>query len=267
MNHDLTYYTCNICGVQNEYPTEALHHRELINCISCGCCARFRGIARVVQERLLYNTTRCLGQAWPRKTIKGIGISDDLRYSCHLERLFEYTNTFFHTEPRLDITTQVFGSPGEWDFIICSEVLEHVLSPVSASLLNLNRMLRLGGTLILSTPYLDGYESIEHFPHLHQFTVDQIDDRWIVSNTRRDGMSEQFQDPIFHGGPGATLEMRVFGEGDLFSLLFHAGFHVQVYEPKNLECGFVWNANVENPLHGDRKLKSYILAATKNTNV
>jgi hypothetical protein len=204
-----------------------------------------------------------LAAARPRKNIKGIGISDDLRYSSHLERLFNYTNTFFHTEPRLDITHQIFGSPDEWDFIICSEVLEHVVYPVSSSLKNLNVMLRLGGTLILSTPYLEGYESIEHFPLLHNFTVDNVGERWIVSNTRLDGKLEQFQDPIFHGGPGSTLEMRVFGEGDLFSLLSNSGFLVKVYEPTDWESGVVWKPNVENLLHGDRKLKSYIIAATK----
>jgi SAM-dependent methyltransferase len=62
-----------------------------------------------------------------------------------------------HPEVRYEVKS-VYGDladlmpPGGWDLIVSSEVIEH-LSRTSAFLANMNRHLRPGGWLILTTPY------------------------------------------------------------------------------------------------------------------
>jgi hypothetical protein len=46
----------------------------------------------------------------------------------------------------------------------------------------------------------------------------------VLVNRRRDGSVEIFEDLVFHGGPGSTVEMRVFTEESLRDNLLGAGF-------------------------------------------
>lgn len=59
-------------------------------------------------------------------------------------------------------------------------------------------------------PYHHGEETREHYPNLHNFVVTKILDSNCLVNKTREGNLEIFQDPVFHGGEGATLEMRLF---------------------------------------------------------
>ena len=68
----------------------------------------------------------------------------------------------------------------------------------------------------------------------------------------------------FHGGPGSVLEMRIFGEGNLFDLLNAAGFDsVKALPPCDEPIGYVWQDNVEHVLAGSRRGKSYVLVCSK----
>ena len=46
----------------------------------------------------------------------------------------------------------------------------------------------------------------------------------VLVNRRSDGTYEVFDNLVFHGGKGATLELRVFSESDLRQHLATAGF-------------------------------------------
>ena len=62
-----------------------------------------------------------------------------------------------------------------------------------------------------------------------------------VRNRRRDGQVEEFPSPVFHGGPGTTLEMRLFSRDSLLRDLRAAGFReVRVADEGVPEFGIVW---------------------------
>jgi len=89
---------------------------------------------------------------------------------------------------------------------------------------NLNRMLKPDGLLLLTVPYRIDGRTVEHFPELHEYALAAPGGRTVLVNRRRDGSIEVFENLSFHGGDGSTLEMRVFTEISLKELLAGAGF-------------------------------------------
>lgn len=252
-------FRCNICGTQNSID-EGQKHRELLVCVGCGGNARLRGIVFAIQRAFL-STEQPLTKAMPVKNISGLGFTDSHAYANELARLFNFTNTYFHAEPFLDITSAESAAQyAPQDFVICSDVIEHVLLPMSA-LRNLRSLVKPGGVLILSVPYLEGYDSIEHFPQLHKWRVVELSPgRHVMVNERTDGTIETFANPHFHGGPGAVLEMRVFGEGDLLARLNYAGFrNVEILEANMPGIGYVWDYRCERTDWHGRGGKSCVM--------
>ncbi len=151
------------------------------------------------------------------------------------------------------------------DFVISSDVLEHVHAPVSSALINVHNMLKPGGKLILTVPYVEGYETIEHFPHLLAYEIAKLGDTYVLVNQRADGQVEMHQNLSFHGGPGSVLELRIFGEGDLFATLASAGFNsISVLVPDDAAIGYFWEEHIENPLTKGRRNKSYVMVCTRD---
>lgn len=160
----------------------------------------------------------------PQKQFVGLGMSDAPVYSDLLERVFSYTNTYYHTEPRLDIVDPPAELLGKHDFIISSDVMEHVAPPVNKAFRNLAALLKPGGVLVLTVPFATEGKTVEHFPDLYDYRIVENDDRQRLLNRTRDGREQVFDDLVFHGGDGATLEMRLFSRDDLIHLLHEAGF-------------------------------------------
>ena len=158
------------------------------------------------------------------KGVRAVGMSDPQKLAERLAEKFDYTNTFYHQEPRLDIVHPAEEQLGRYDFILSSEVLEHVPPPVELAFANLNRMLKPDGLLLLTVPYTIEGRTAEHFPELHDYTLAAPGGRTVLVNRRRDGSIEVFENLSFHGGDGSTLEMRVFTEGSLREILTGAGF-------------------------------------------
>src|SRR5207248_57236 len=124
--------------------------------------------------------------------------------------------------------------------VVASEVFEHVDPPVTAALANVRRMLKPSGVLILSTPYGDGDFTHEHFPNLHEYSVVEHEGRHVLENVTRDGRQERFDDLVFHGGPGAVLELRFFARRALTLDLLHAGFDSVTFYGPALSRGVYW---------------------------
>jgi hypothetical protein len=256
-------FLCNICGSSESLPHEKLH-RELLHCTACGSSPRFRGVVRAFQQCVLGDVVTPLVKALPRQDLVGLGMSDWEGYGRELGRICQYTNTFYHDKPFLDIASRASSEKyTNLDFVICSEVLEHVVPPVSTALENIWGMLKPGGYLILSVPSLEGYETIEHYPHIHEFSIDAEDGASIVLNKRPDGLVERIPGPIFHGGPGSVLEMRVFGEACLSAMLRYVGFHATRLEFVK-PIGYFWEYHCENPLWRGRTQRSHILYCRKS---
>lgn len=174
---------------------------------------------------------------------KGIGTSDAEGYAGRLSSSLDYSNTFFHKEPRLDITKVPSDLAGSLDFLISSDVFEHVVPPISAAFTGARRLLKPGGLFVLTVPFRAvGSETVEHFPELHDWSLTKrSDDTWRLDNRRKDGVVETFTDLGFHGGEGATLEMRIFTQDSLLMELDRAGFQdVRIAGEAIPEIGVIW---------------------------
>ena len=189
----------------------------------CHSSARVRAVISLLSEELL-GVSMPISEFPMLKGIRGIGMSDSPELAERLAQKLDYANTFYHQAPRFDVTHPDPNDFGRYDFILTSEVMEHVPPPVEQAFANLFRLLKPEGLLVMTTPYTLGGKTKEHFPELHQFTLAQLGEETVLVNRRRDGSVEIFDNLVFHGGPGSTVEMRVFTEGSLREQLLGAGF-------------------------------------------
>lgn len=232
-------WRCNICG---EWTTGSIAElgRETASCGTCGSTARWRAVIHVLSMEL-FGTALALPDFPDRPDIKGIGLSDWHGYASRLASKLGYQNTYYDTEPRLDIASVDSFVEGSCDFVIASDVFEHVAPPVSQAFRNLCRLLRPDGVAIFTVPYGKTGRTIEHFPDLHDYTILETDGRLVLRNITKAGVLQIFDTLTFHGEPGSTLEMRQFSEGSLIEQLHEAGFStVQTYPARHLEHGIYW---------------------------
>lgn len=100
-------------------------------------------------------------------------------------------------------------------------------------------MLKTGGCFILTIPYSLDEKNREHYPGLIDYENIQLEDgRWAINYTTRDGKRLTDNSPIFHGGPGRTLELRAFSMSAILNHLKSAGFRrIQVQEESDWTYG------------------------------
>ncbi len=243
-------FQCNICSAWCSVAVDQLG-REVPNCPRCQSTARLRAMARCLSIATTGEPRRI--DQLP-KTLRGIGLSDHPRMAMYLTKHLDYENTAFHQEPLLDITKPQSSRLGEYDFLLSSDVFEHVLPPVQSAFDGAFSVLKPGGWLILSVPCIPnglGEGTIEHFPELHDWTVetDALGKRRLV-NTTATGEQQVFEDLVYHGGDGETLEMRVFEERSLIKNLEASGFvEISVRDESDLASGIAWgNQRASVPL-------------------
>ncbi len=215
--------------------------RESGACARCGATLRFRSLIAALTQRL-QGKVEVLDHLSTRKHIRGIGMSDAAVYASRLKKKFDYTNTTFHRRPLLDIARPASKWLCRNDFVISSDVFEHVAPPIQLAFDNLFRLLKPGGVAVFSVPYTLAADTVEHYPDLHRFSVLKKGGEWILENVRRDGVTERFRDLVFHGGPGSTLEMRLFSLSALEKHFAVAGFvDFQIHGALSPQHGIVWN--------------------------
>ena len=215
--------------------------RERGACRVCGANVRFRSLIAVLTERLL-GAASALPDLAPRPDITGLGMSDAQCYASRLRSAFSYENTFFHCEPLLDITDPAGRWLGRNDFVISSDVFEHVAPPVQRAFDNLHALLKPGGVAVFSVPFAVEGDTREHYPTLHRFSLrEEHPGSWVLENETVDGKVERFRDLVFHGGPGSTLEMRLFSLPALRRHFEQAGFvDFQVHGEPMFQYGVFW---------------------------
>jgi SAM-dependent methyltransferase len=200
-----------------------------------------RAIIRALSTRI-FGENLLLSDFPARPDIRGLGMTDWGGYAKRLAEKFCYQNTYYHQEPRLDISAVKI--PADFlanDFIISSDVFEHIVPPVSRAFENVWKMLKPGGLFILSVPYTNKKETIEHFPELYDFTVVKNHGTFVLRNKTREGVVQEFKNVVFHGGPGTTLEMRVFSENSLIQHLRDAAFHaIEIHREPDFAHGVWW---------------------------
>lgn len=240
-------FQCNICGATNEADPATLG-REEPSCGGCHSSVRLRAIIGQLTISL-FETLLTLDELPQRKDLRGVGLSDWDEYARRLADRVSYTNTYYHQEPLLDITNVPDAMASSYDFLISTDVFEHVLSPVSKAFEGARKLLRPGGVLILTVPYALEAPTIEHFPDLHDWSIDEDADGWVLRNRLPDGTRREYRDLVFHGGPGSTLELRVFGLQDVLDHLRAAGFSdVRIASEEIPEIGVAWQLPIGLPL-------------------
>ncbi len=240
-------YRCNVCGVHCESPMHQFA-REEPSCPSCHSTVRMRGIVHALSTEL-FGESRAVPDFPVRKDLKGIGLSDWEGYAQRLTEKLDYTNTYFHREPRLDITDIPESMAGSLDFIIASDVHEHIAPPVTRAFVSARRLLKSGGVMIFSVPYKPEGETQEHFPDLYQYEIREHRGHPVLHNRTRGGSTQVFSDLIFHGGKGSTLEMRVFSLKSLVTEFSAAGFaEIQSFGDHYFDHGIYWRESISLPL-------------------
>ncbi|MBJ7485095.1 hypothetical protein [Brevundimonas sp.] len=167
----------------------------------------------------------------PRTAIRGGGLSDWAGYAGRLTGRFDYSNTYFHMTPRLDICQPDEEWFAKLDFLIASDVFEHVFAPVSDAFAGAFNVLRPGGLFVMTAPYDDRPTTTEHYPIGAWLQTMEFDGEFVVVHRDPSGVFRLDAEPVFHGGPGSTLEMRMFSLSDLVALMHEAGFEdVKVHD-------------------------------------
>jgi DNA-directed RNA polymerase subunit RPC12/RpoP len=214
----MTEFKCVFCG-NNAFIDLGVVHREENSCPNCGSSVRQRTVAHIVNKLLEF---------WPNKrTVNVVGLSDAPVLAEYLKKLprVNYLNTFLDENPKLDIEDPPKSMIGEVDILISSDVLEHVMFPVSKSLVGSARLLSRRGVLILTVPYQVVGPSIEHYPWMVTYKVELETSPPQVTGFDQSGNQFSISNPIFHGGPGNTLEMRHLNLSVILDELSKAGFH------------------------------------------
>lgn len=222
-NREFYRFRCNICGNVSSSPLSVVKDRELPSCYFCGSNRRFRSIVAVLSNELVGKIIS-LPDFKESKHIIGIGLSDSGIYSKALSRIFSYKNTYYHKEPRLDITSIRKEMLDKADFVISSDVFEHVSPPIDRAFDNLFKILKKGGVCIFSVPYKNEGITEEYFLEIFEYTIKRKKGKKVLINKTRQGNEQVFENLRFHGGPGAALEMREFSKSSLLYNIEKAGF-------------------------------------------
>lgn len=254
-------FVCNICGAENKAVRFTDLDRETGRCNACGSVVRLRSLAHLLGLHLFGEPLPI--REWPENhDIVGYGVSDWPVFGRHFGSKITYVNTQFDPEvaastPVMDVTRPPRAWQKTADFVICSEVLEHVAPPVQLAFDGLFSLLKPGGRLIFSVPYLFD-QTIEHFPDLYNWSIEQAEGqpRRLV-NVTRENDGQIFDNLCFHGGGTAVLEMRVFGFDDLKARLRAAGFvriHAAAtpYKPFGIRFARKWSL----PIVAQRPMRS-----------
>lgn len=237
-------FTCNICGTWNEVEQFAT---EPASC-ACGSNVRLRSLIHLLSLEL-FNQSIPLIEFPKLKAIRGLGMSDQEGYARILAEKFDYTNTYYDREPRFDFTEEHPHLYGSYDFILSADVIEHIAPPVERALSEACRLLKPHGILGI-TVFCNPQDQLrEHFPTLHTYRVVPLGERMVLVNRRVDGSLEVRDDLVFHGGSGATLEIREFGQTSLSGKLRASGFLDVHYLTENIPAiGIYFDYDVSQPL-------------------
>jgi SAM-dependent methyltransferase len=257
-------FTCNICGKQNRAASRELS-REQASCSGCGSNVRMRGLLRALSAEI-FGVSLTLPE-FPRvKSLRGLGLSDSAQYADQLALKFDYRNTFHDREPILDLRDPPGPELGTYDFIVSSEVFEHVSPPASNAFENAFRLLKPAGVLVLTAPYSIGGDTKEHFTGLGEFGLAHVGDRVLLVNRTTGGEIEVHENLVFHfGASGPALEMREFSESGLRNELTSGGFgEVRIYSENFRAFGIVSSESWSLPIAARKGAFRFSLDATRD---
>lgn len=210
-------WECILCSTRNYRRADL--HRESMLCRKCRSTWRARAIGLAVQQGLGYEIQpyKTILSDWSRV---GLGISDDVNVSVALHSKFFYSNSFYDTFPFLDIRDIPERAKNCFEFVTCSDVLEHIDKGISEAFQGLRSLVSSGGFVVVSVPITGEKGHSEFYMDLDRFEIEPDGVHWVNSNGAR------FIDhsPEFHGGRGQNLAFRQFSAASLNNSLNSAGF-------------------------------------------
>lgn len=216
---------CVICGalLPRRFSQSRGTVREASQCVECGGTWRARAVTLALISSLGYSPKPLsrIRADWSRV---GVGVSDDFVIAGRFGQVWTYTNTFYDDFPHLDVRDVPSRLFERNEFIVCSDVLEHVDPPLEDALLGLRRMLKPNGFVVISVPMNGTAESDEYYPGLVDWEL-----VWKQGSPElhwRDSFGTKHVDssPEMHGGRGQTIAFRSFGHRSLSDLFTAAGF-------------------------------------------
>ena len=236
-------FICNVCAEKNQVE----HFTSEPATCSCGSNVRIRALLHLLSLELFGHSVPVCD--FPRlKAVRGLGITDKNCYARILEDKFDYTNTYYDREPRLDLRAAHPDRAGAYDFVLSADVLEHIAPPVESALREVHSLLKPQGFLGATVPCHPDGRFGEHFPDLHEYRTVPLAGKEVLINRRRDGTLEVFDDVVFHGGTGEMLEMRQFGISALNATLRDAGFCDVFFLTSDVpEWGIIFDRDTSQP--------------------
>jgi len=210
-------WECILCSALNSEDKEYI--REASCCISCGSTWRARAVTLATITGLGYEPK-------PMSTIKsdwsrvGLGISDDIDVASRLSNKFFYNNTYFDTFPNLDIRNVPDIAKAKFEFVICSDVLEHIDTDLELAVRGLKDLLNRNGFAVISVPISAEAGHPEFYPELKSFSIKDEVVSWVDKNN----ISHEDFNPEFHGGRGQNLAFRRFSDESIEELIMRNGF-------------------------------------------
>jgi SAM-dependent methyltransferase len=235
----MDHFVCNVCCVRNKLPAQPFE-REARSCSGCGSSVRVRGLLHALSNELLGASLPL--PDFPRmRSLRGLGLSDASFYAERLREKLDYRNTFYDREPRFDVVNPPAGDIGQYDFVLASEVLEHVPPPAEHAFECALQLLKPNGVLVFTVPYSVDARTIEHFPNLNQFGLAQVGGRTVLVNRSPEGKLEATDSVVFHVGcAGPAPELREFSESGLRETVNAAGFReFRIYSDDYAPFGIV----------------------------
>jgi len=210
-------WICIICSARNLKKSEV--QRESMPCHGCGSTWRARATGLAVLQGLGYKI-RPLGLIRSDWSRIGLGISDDINLSVALHSKFSYSNSYFDAFPFLDIRNVPIRARRGFEFVTCSDVLEHIDTGITKAFIGLRSLIQQGGFMVASVPVgqLEGHA--EFYSGLSQFEIEGDKVHWLNSKGRKFIDSK----PEFHGGRGQNLAFRQFSVNSFKESLLSAGF-------------------------------------------
>ena len=212
-------WQCILCGAQHGKIPEAAS-REGMGCDVCGSTWRTRAVTLSVMTGLGIDPVPMseIASDWSRI---GVGFDDHPSIFSTFPTKWDFVNSRLHRFPVLDLLNLADETVEAFEFALCSDVLEHVQPPYRCALEGLLTILKPGGFAVVSVPISGVTEVVEHYPGLRSFkTLEDGTVEWTDSM----GIRHHERNPVFHGGDGLTLELRIFSANEMMSGLTEVGF-------------------------------------------
>lgn len=157
----------------------------------------------------------------PDWSLRGLFLSDSPDFFAFFSRKWDVSNVFYHKYPVLDLFSVPDAAKKSFNFVVCSDVLEHVGGSPLAALEGLRALLKPGGAAVVTVPIGDPVETVEHYPGMVDY---KVLDGPAVQWRDESGTVTVDNNPEMHGGDGLVVAFRRFGKSEFENQVVAAGF-------------------------------------------